>query len=425
MKLLVIAIGSLGDTAPFTGLGVRLRDVGHEVTVATHPMHEKMILDAGLGFRLVPGDPRDLSTTEQGRDWQSDGKGAGGLVKFLKIMRDSVRMYNEGIEKAALQGADMLILSGTAINGYHVAEGMGIPSICTTLVPTLPAADFPPPLMCAKSLGRFLNKTLSSTMTIGISRMLGKPTNELRARLGLPPLTITGLLRRWREDEWPVLHGVSPVVLPRSREWGPGLQMTGYWWPERPSDWTPSGELVDFLAEGPPPVFVSFGSNLPKNAGNVSEVVSTALRRAGVRGIVQAGWAGLEAINDDILSVGTVPYDWLFPRLAGAVHHGGAGTSAAVLRARIPSVPVPAIVDQAFWAERLRKLGVSPGPLPVDKLDTDRLTAAIRLMLDEPSYRAKARELGDRIQNEDGAGEVVRVVERVLDRHRANARPMP
>ncbi len=419
MKLLIIAIGSQGDVAPFTGLGVALRDAGHEVTVATHPMHENMILDAGLAFRLVPGDPRDLSTTDDGQEWQSNGKGARGLFKFLKILQDQVRMYNEGIEKAALQGADMLLLSGTAVNGYHVAEAMGIPSMCVTLVPLLPAADFPPPLMFPKSLGRLGNKSTSWAMSVVTSRMLGGPTNELRERLGLPPVTVRGLLRRWDTERWPVSHGISPEVLPRSREWREGMEMTGYWWPERPAGWEPDSELLDFLQAGPPPVFVGFGSNLSGDAERISETVSAALNKAGVRGIVQAGWAGLAATNDDILSIKNVPYDWLFPRMAGAVHHGGAGTSAAALRAKIPSVPVPAIVDQAFWAERLRKLGASPGPLPMGKLNTESLTASIRSMLDRPQYRARAVELGTRIDAEDGAGHVVRTVEGIFDRHPA------
>ncbi|OLR92217.1 glycosyltransferase [Actinokineospora bangkokensis] len=415
MKLHVIAIGSTGDVAPFTGLGVRLRDAGHDVTVATHALHERLIRDAGLGFSLVAGDPRDVSNTDEGREWQSNGQGAGGLFKFLKLMQDEVRLYNAGIEEAMLRAeTDLFILSGTSINGYHVAESLGVPSICTTLVPTLPAADFPPPLMSAKSLGRPLNKAASWAMTVGFSRMLGKPTNELRTRLGLPPVTATGLLREWKRKDWPVLHGVSPLVVPRSREWRPGMQVTGYWWPERPSGWAPPPDLLDFLAAGPPPVLVSFGSNMPKNADNLSEVVATALRTAGVRGIVQAGWAGLEALDDDVLSIGNVPYDWLFPQLAAAVHHGGAGTAAALLRAGVPSVPVPAIVDQAFWSERLRLLGVSPGPIPADELDAENLAAALRVVLEDGRYRARALDVAEQVRAEDGAGVVLRVVEDVL-----------
>lgn len=414
MKLLIIAIGSLGDVAPYTGLGVALRDAGHEVTVATHPMHEAMIAGAGLGFRLVPGDPRDMSNTEEGQHWQRNGEGARGLFQFLKILQDEVRLFNEGIEKAALQGADMLLLSGTSINGYHVAEAMGIPSICVTLVPILPAADFPPPLMFPKSLGRLGNKAASLAMSTAAGLMLGRPTLELRERLGLEPVTLRGVLRRWKEERWPVCHGVSPAVLPRSREWHAGMDMAGYWWPHRNPDWAPDAELLDFLADGPPPVFVSFGSNLPGDAEQVSTIVTDVLKKAGVRGIVQAGYAGLAATSDSILSVGNVPYDWLFPRLAGAVHHGGAGTSAAVLRAGIPSVPVPAIIDQAFWAERLRLLGVSPRPLPLKKLSTERLTAGVRAMLEVPAYRAKSQELSSKINREDGAGHVVALVDRVL-----------
>ena len=142
----------------------------------------------------------------------------------------------------------------------------------------------------------------------------------------------------------------------------------------------------------------------------LNDVVAAAVERAGVRAVVQSGWAELETAGDDILLVGDLPHDWLFPRTAAVVHHAGAGTTAAGLRAGVPAVPVPFLVDQPFWADRLHRLGVAPQPLPLHELTADTLAEALRACLDPSIYRDRATELAHRIRGEDGAAAVLRLV---------------
>jgi UDP:flavonoid glycosyltransferase YjiC (YdhE family) len=199
-------------------------------------------------------------------------------------------------------------------------------------------------------------------------------------------------------------------VVPRPDDWPADVRVSGYWWPARPADWQPPADLVDFLQAGPAPVFVGFGSMASQPGARLAETVAGAVRRAGVRAVVQAGWAGLTALGDDVLAVGDVPHDWLFPQLAAVVHHAGAGTMAAGLRAGVPAVAVPVLLDQPFWAARLQRLGVAPVPLPQRDLSAGALAAAIRACLDEPGYRGRAAELAGRINAEDGAADVVAAV---------------
>lgn len=145
----------------------------------------------------------------------------------------------------------------------------------------------------------------------------------------------------------------------------------------------------------------------------LSEIVTAAVRRARVRAVVQAGWAGLSAVDDDILLVGDLPHEWLFPRTAMVVHHAGAGTTGAGVRAGVPAVTVPVMLDQPFWAERLHRLGVAPPPLPQRELTADALAHAIRRCLDEPSYRARALDLARRVGAEDGPADVLSVIDRL------------
>jgi UDP:flavonoid glycosyltransferase YjiC (YdhE family) len=208
------------------------------------------------------------------------------------------------------------------------------------------------------------------------------------------------------------LYGFSTHVVPRPTDWDESVHVTGYWFLEGSADWHPPDELAAFLTSGPPPVYVGFGSMGALESGDTAGIVLEALRLAGQRGVVLTG-AG-EGIRhktpDNILAVGTVPHDWLFPRVAAVVHHGGAGTTAAGLRAGVPSVLVPVFADQPFWGRRVADLGVGPEPIPHCRLAAERLARAIGLAVSDEPMRRRAAELGRAIRAEDGVSRAVRLV---------------
>ena len=236
---------------------------------------------------------------------------------------------------------------------------------------------------------------------------------QLRADLGLPPLGMRAMQKRMAGDAWPIHCGISPAVVPRPDDWRPGVEVVGYWWPDHPGDWAPEPELADFLAAGPPPVFVGFGS-LGAEGERLSELVPAALRRAGVRGVIQAGWGGLAATGDDMLSIGEAPHDRLFPHMAAVVHAAGAGVVAAGLRAGVPAVSVPVGLDQPWWGQRLVKLGAAPDSIVAKKLTVDRLADAVRAAVSDPSYAKAAAAIGERVRAEDGAGATLAAVRSIL-----------
>jgi UDP:flavonoid glycosyltransferase YjiC (YdhE family) len=208
-------------------------------------------------------------------------------------------------------------------------------------------------------------------------------------------------------EGWPICHGYSPAVVPRPSDWPAEVQVTGYRWPATPEGWKPPDELVHFLAAGPAPVFVGFGSMTREQSGRLGEIIGAGVTRAGVRAVVQSGWTGLSGAGRDVLTIGDVPHDWLFPRMAVVVHHAGAGTTAAGIRAGVPAVPVPMLVDQPFWAARLHRLGVAPRPVPVRELTAETLADALRTCLDRPAYRDRAAALARRVRAEDGVAPVL------------------
>ncbi|MGP3946649.1 glycosyltransferase [Streptomyces sp. 6N106] len=398
MRILIVTAGSRGDVAPYTGLGRRLLAAGHEVAVAAHPPFAGLVGGCGLDHRPLPGDPRELIRTRaRAASWEET---RAAMAAFLDRLADGV--------VAAADGADLVLTAfGPAALSRTAGEAYGIPVIGTYLAPACATREFPPAgAEGGDDLGPDGNLAAGLRLLADAGALQAGAVAGLRARLGLPTVTSqpTGA------DIRPVFHGFSPLVVPRPADWPSQVEVAGYWWPARPRDWRPPAELVDFLRAGPPPVFIGFGSMAPGEGERLGELVTAAVARAGVRAVVQTGWAGLAAAGDDVLTVGDLPHDWLFPRTAAVVHHAGAGTTAAGLRAGVPAVPVPAMADQPFWAARLHRLGVAPRPLPLDALTAESLGAAITTCLTEPALRRRAAELADAIGAEDGAAAVLAYV---------------
>lgn len=408
----IIAIGSRGDVAPLTGLGVRLQEAGHRVIMVAYAGFADLVTVCGLEFRGLDDNAADLSDV-------APREAAKAMASFFAP--SGMRALGEDV-LAALRDAplDLLMLSPFAeLVGHPLAEAREIPSVGVRLQPLSATADHPPAVLGAWSAGRYGNKSAARLGEVVIDRLYNKTVNGFRDELGLPKASARASRRRRTEAQWPILYGYSPTVLPRPADWRPGIDVVGYWWPARPAEWRPPAELADFLRAGPDPVVIGFGStvNSKTEAELLSDLVTQAVRSAGVRGVIQAGWAGLDVSGDDVIAVGAVPHDWLFPRAAAVVHHCGAGTAAAGLRAGVPTVAVPAgYGDQPFWARRLFALGVGPEPISSRRLTVDALTAAIREALSQSRFKDNARRLADALDTEDGAGKAVQIIELTMVR---------
>ncbi|MGW7271011.1 glycosyltransferase [Streptomyces sp. NPDC054864] len=398
MRVLMAAAGSYGDVAPYTGLGARLREAGHDVALATQESFAPLVRGAGLDFRPLPGDT---------------GAG-GGNRQLMRTAAAFVRELGEGLLGAAEPGADVLLLSTTtAPLGWQLAEAMGVPSLGVYLQPTHPTVEFAPVVSGGRSLGGSANRALGRFSLRMADRVYADAITDLRARLSLPRAGRGAVRRRQDKAGWPVLHGFSTAVVPRPADWRDGLDVVGNWWPHHDPDAPLPGPVEDFLRAGPPPVFIGFGSMAAGDGARLSELAVSALRLAGLRGVLQEGRAGLMAHGDDILTVDEMPHALLFPRMAAVVHHAGAGTTAAGLRAGVPAIPVPVTADQPFWASRLAGLRAATKPIPFKELTAGRLAEQIRCAVTEATYQEAAGAVSRRMGAEDGAGHVLKAVERL------------
>ncbi|MCP2261852.1 UDP:flavonoid glycosyltransferase YjiC, YdhE family [Streptoalloteichus tenebrarius] len=414
-RVAILTAGSHGDVAPYVGLGVELRAAGHHVTIAVSERFHDYVTGAGLAFHSLP----DLDVRDTGVAEAADAANNTGARAAFALIRLGVEVFRRQLPAMieAVRQADVLLCSHpTVLFGRQIAEAVKIPCVVLPLQPAEPSRYLGPMALGGRNLGPTLNVAVANVVARGAYRMFAGVVRDLRAQLGLPPVSPDAIRRRYEAHPLRSLHGVSPVVVPRPTDWPDTAEMVGYWWPPRPAGWEPPAELVDFLAAGPPPVYVGFGSMGANRREQLQAVVQEALARSGLRAIVHRGWAELAVKGDDVLMVDHVPHDWLFPQVAAVVHHAGAGTTAAGLRAGVPAVPVPLAHDQPFWAQRLLALGVAPAVVPTRQLTGDRLAAALAYAVGAPALRRRAEAVARRIGAEDGAARVREVVEGVVAR---------
>ncbi|HEY8480174.1 MAG TPA: glycosyltransferase [Spirillospora sp.] len=407
-KIVIFAAGSRGDVQPCAALGRELRRRGDEVRLVASARYAPLATRAGLELAPLTADPVEILESDAGQELLAGGRNPvrflGGFRRILGPMAE--RLLAECLD--AGKGADLILGPTLGFLPRHIGEHLGVPWALIHFQPSRPTGAFPHPFVPrARWFGPWANRA-SFAAVDQIAWLLARPfVNPWREEsLGLPRLPVRGV----RPDDATALACFSPVVVPRPRDWPSTVHVTGYWFLDEPG-WEPPARLAEFLAAGPPPVYVGFGSMVPKDPAMTEMTVRAALRLAGVRGIVQGDPA---ASDEEVLAVRDVPHAWLFPRVAAVVHHGGAGTTAAGLRAGVPTVVCPFFGDQPYWGERVATLGAGPPPLPFRALTVPRLASRIRRAVRDGAMADRAEELGRRIRAENGVERALEVIDALL-----------
>jgi sterol 3beta-glucosyltransferase len=313
----------------------------------------------------------------------------------------------------ACRDADLIIHSLMhAVGAHTLAREMNIPDIHIQLFPMFASTgDYPNvtfPNFKLRALNR-LTHNFTCLITVWGSKV---GFEQIRHRGGLPKRE---LYSPFDEDpnrpRTPILCAWSPRVLPPSKDWASNIHVTGYLFPGTDIAYQPPIELQNFLNDEAP-ICISFGSMVNREAIKIDQIVRESLRQTNNRGIILSGWSDLtNPSSNGILCLNSVPHQWLLPRCKMVIHHGGAGTTSAGLRAGIPNIVVPFAADQPFWGNRVYRIGGSPKPIPVKKLSVENLTRAI-LEANDPVLRKRTQVIGQELRNEDGAAKSVELIEK-------------
>ena len=416
MQIAIIAGGSRGDVQPYVALGKGLKEAGHTVRVLAPQDYQDLITAYGLEFFDMGGGVKTMAQSQI-----EDIVEQGNILKILAVTGKGAQQL--ALQSAinglvACQGSD-LILAGFAglSNGFAIAEKMDIPFLQAHLMPFTPTSEFPSvltPQLPQTRLTRWANGLSHRFAQQMMWQMLRSADNKARTQvLKMATAPFWGPFASQQRESQPIIYGYSPQVIPTPADWPDYIHVTGYWFLEPPAGWEPPSDLVNFLQAGPPPVYVGFGSMLSRKPEETADLVLKALARTGQRAVLSSGWGGLKKENlpETVFMVGSIPHSWLFPKMAAIVHHGGAGTTGAGLRAGVPSIITPFFGDQPFWGQRVYALGVGPQPIPRRHLTVNNLAEAIQCALTDRAMQKNAANLGERIRAENGIAQAVAVIE--------------
>lgn len=419
LKITIIAFGTRGDVQPLIALASALQACGHRVRMIASANFNVWIEGHGLEAARTHVDVQAMMQGTLGREWVEKGNSPIRQAQAMKrlLAEYGLPMMHDAWQ--ASQDAQVIISSFTSdVYAASIAEKLGAKHISTPLQPTMRAT-------------RYGTSTAAALLPNGASivnywfgklfiepfgwRLIGKIHNRFRREvLRLPAQSRRendGRLRRML-----VAQGISSHVVPHPPDFPPNIHTTGFWFLDDDRDWTPPPKLAEFLRTGAPPVYIGFGSMTGHNPEAMTRTLTQAVVQSKQRTILQTGWANLgsEELPPEIFLLDSAPHNRLFSYVSGAIHHGGAGTTAESLRAGIPTLVIPHMADQPFWGARVAALGVGPQPIARPKLTAALLARRIAQMTGDPAMRRRAVDLGAKIRAEDGIGNAVRVIETYL-----------
>ena len=412
MRVLIYSFGTQGDVQPYIALAKGLIRAGHEAAVCTAEGFQADIETHGVPYAYMNNDMLRLI-----KDAMPTMSGPRDAYKIIRAMRPAMRSALDDQWTAARRiQPSVIVYHPKSLGGYHIAEKLRVPSAISLPLPFFtPTREFPIPFIGSWPLGPSANR-LSYQFQRFTALAYGGMLNEFRrTALHLPPIRRTDdLLHDHNGRPVTVLYPFSRHVRPVPTDYPSQAHVTGYWFLDHLDDWQPTAELERFLDAGEAPVYIGFGSmGFGVGADDRRRAIVKAVEREGVRAILATGWS--RPIHDqhaeNIFVLDKAPHDWLFPRVAAVVHHGGAGTTGAGLRAGRPTLICPLLGDQPFWGTQVHRLGAGPKPLPWRRITADRLSDRVRSLLTSEQYRHNADQIGQRIRTEDGIASAIGVLE--------------
>jgi sterol 3beta-glucosyltransferase len=408
----------MGDVMPCAALGGGLARAGHTVRLASFENFAGLAQRYQLAFTRVSGDAQAMV--------QAAGP---NLARILFQFLGLARQYSRDFSAPELLETDLILnqLPG-GLFGWDLAEKAGVPMLALAYLPLQATSAYP--MMAYPRLFSRLpgyNRLTYRIAEQSVWQFFRGPVNRWRREvLGLPAQKPGGRFSELGTTACPWIMGASPQLIPPQADWPPEVYFTGYWYPQE-EDWQPPADLARFLEAGPAPVFIGFGSMPVGDSLRVTQMIISAVDQAGLRAVLHAGWSGLGDLRlpENILRIDYAPYEWLFPRMAGLVIHGGAGSVHFAARSGVSALVVPFVFDQFVWGRRFAAIGSGPPPLPFRRLTAERLASALHTLVNDVPMRAAAARLGNAVWQEAGIPAAVELIETIYARTPAPGRGQP
>ncbi|KAL9019480.1 MAG: hypothetical protein Q9185_003272 [Variospora sp. 1 TL-2023] len=419
LRVTCLTIGSRGDVQPYIALCKGLLEEGHRPRIATHREFEPWVRKHGIDFAPVEGDPAELMRicVENGMFTYS----------FLKEASSKFRGWIDELLSSAwsaCQDSDVLVESPSAMAGIHIAEALEIPYFRAFTMPWTRTRAYPHAFAVPehKMGGAYNYITYVMFDNVFWKAIAGQVNRWRKTELGLRSTNLDKL----QPNKVPFLYNFSPSVVVPPLDYSDWIRVTGYWFLDEASDWTPPEDLSNFIkqarADGKRIVYIGFGSIVVSDPAALTKTVVESVLKADVRCILSKGWSDRLGAHDaskpevplppEILQIKSAPHDWLFKQIDAAAHHGGAGTTGASLRAGLPTIVKPFFGDQFFFGSRLEDLGVG---ICMKKLNVSLFSRALWEATHSERMIIKAKVLGEQIRKENGVATAIQAIYRDLE----------
>jgi sterol 3beta-glucosyltransferase len=415
-RISILTAGTLGSISPMAALGLALKDEGYEVSVAAPENFRALIESMGLEYRRC-GSDFSLFMKEEERNMLAGARSNVRQVLAWRFPPARARAMFDGVLRdavAAAADADAIVFHPFVSVATDIAEAKGIPAVLVPLAFVSPS-DETPLAMLPRPGKPFWNR-----ISYGFLRLqrtaFSRTIQELRASLGLKKAFRYVHPHHVRGRRVPVLFPVSPLLRPRGSKGSDDIHFTGYWFRDEAPGWRPAGALAEFLASGEQPIYIGFGS-MPGIGADRTAMLLEACEAANIRAILGRGWGDFgdaSSLPKNVHVLDYAPHEHLFPLVRAVVHHGGLGTVSTGLRAGKPTLVCPFMLDQAYWGHRVAQLGAGPEPLPIARWTRERLTTALRALVENPHYRMHADAAGVEMREENGPVAAAKVVRDIV-----------
>ncbi|KAI2779422.1 glycosyltransferase family 1 protein [Daldinia loculata] len=419
MKITCLTIGSRGDVQPYIALCKGLMAEGHKPRIATHAEFKTWIEGHGIEFAPVEGDPSELM-----RICIQNGTFTWA---FLREANSKFRGWLDELLASAYtacQGSDLLIESPSAMAGIHIAEALAIPYFRAFTMPWTRTRAYPHAfVMPEHKMGGAYNYVTYVMFDNVFWKATAHQINRWRNNiLGLPNTN----LEKLQPNKVPFLYNFSPAVVAPPLDYSDWIRVTGYWFLDEGTEWTPPDDLRNFIQQARKDdkklVYVGFGSIIVPDPAKMTQEVIDAVLKADVRCVLSKGWSDRLGSKDaavpeqtlppEIFQIKSAPHDWLFAQMDAAAHHGGSGTTGASLRAGIPTIIRPFFGDQFFFGSRVEDLGVG---ICLKKWGANSFARALWETTHSERMIVKARVLGETIRKENGVDTAIQCIYRDLE----------
>jgi sterol 3beta-glucosyltransferase len=396
MKILLPVIGVRGDVQLFLALAKALNNEGHEATVAVNKLFLKLAKSYGINCHLLEGNPDDgvNELQEIMRAKTTIEAAKMGTNFFFKGVREQTKILQK-----LCPYYDLIIGYGSF--GLAEADKANKPFISVVIDPSMAEKKF------SKNMRLNIEFIVEK---IVIYFMMGRKYEQFRKEIGAPPSSKSS-------NPQLILLPMSQHLVKQSDNWTSRNVISGYWYLEAPSSYSPPEDLQKFIETSEKPIFISFGSAGWSEKDNVSfmKLLFDGVQKAGARAIILNTEEYVNEIPDHIYLVKEIPYNWLLCNVSCVAHHCGLGTTAEVLKAGLPSIPVPYMIDQFVWAERIYSLGVATRPIPRKELTVDKLSKAVTEGLENSIMKENAKKLSHKIQKEKGLKGAVMAIKSAIN----------